>query len=249
MIILKSGDELERMRRAGRIVAKAHELVAELVRPGITTAQLDEAVAKLLAAEGATPAFLGYHGFPAHICASVNEEVVHGIPGKRLLVEGDIVGVDIGAAVDGYYGDSAWTYPVGSVSEDAKRLLEVTEGALYAAIEKARLGGRLSDVSHAVQSFAEAAGFAVVRDFVGHGIGRAMHEPPQIPNYGPPGRGPRLKAGMTLAIEPMVNSGTHEVEILEDRWTVVTKDAGLSAHFEHTVAITPDGPLILTTLD
>lgn len=249
MIILKSSDELVYMRRAGRVVAKAHQLMAEMVRPGITTAELDEAVAKLLAAEGAQPAFLGYHGFPAHICTSVNEEVVHGIPKDRRLEEGDIVGIDIGAVVEGYYGDSAWTYPVGKVSPEAQRLLEVTEASLFAAIEKARPGGRLSDVSHAVQSYVEAAGFSVVRDFVGHGIGRAMHEAPQIPNYGPPGRGPRLKVGMTLAIEPMVNSGTHEVEILEDRWTVVTKDAGYSAHFEHTVAITPDGPLILTTLD
>lgn len=249
MITLKSNDELQRMRRVGRVVARAHALMRESIVPGVTTAELDRAVVALFEKEGVTPAFLGYHGFPASICASVNEQVVHGIPGDRRLEEGDIIGVDIGASLDGYFGDSAWTYPVGQVSEEAQRLLKVTEEALFVGIGRALPGGRLSDVSNAIQVHVEAAGFSVVRDFVGHGIGREMHEPPQIPNYGPAGRGPRLRAGMTLAIEPMVNTGGPEVEILSDRWTVVTKDAGLSAHFEHTVAITPDGPEILTTLD
>lgn len=237
------------MRRAGRVVARAHALVAEMIRPGITTKQLDEAVARLLEREGAISAFLGYHGFPAHICTSVNDVVVHGIPGDYRLKEGDIIGVDIGAIVDGYCGDSAWTYPVGEISEKARRLLEVAEGALMAGIAKAQPGARLSDVSHAIQTFVEAASFSVVRDFVGHGIGRSMHEAPQVPNFGPPGRGPRLRPGMTLAIEPMVNEGTHEVTITSDQWTVVTLDGGLSAHFEHTVAVTEEGPEILTVLE
>ena len=237
------------MRRAGRVVARAHALVAEMIRPGITTKQLDEAVARLLEREGAISAFLGYHGFPAHICTSVNDVVVHGIPGDYRLKEGDIIGVDIGAIVDGYCGDSAWTYPVGEISEKARRLLEVAEGALYGGDREAQPGARLSDVSHAIQTFVEAASFSVVRDFVGHGIGRSMHEAPQVPNFGPPGRGPRPRPGMTLAIEPMVNEGTHEVTITSDQWTVVTLDGGLSAHFEHTVAVTEEGPEILTVLE
>jgi len=249
MIILKSDQEIVRMRRAGRIVAQAHEMVAEMVRPGISTEELDRAVADLIERAGAVSAFLGYHGFPANICTSVNEQVVHGIPGPYRLQEGDIISVDIGVTIDGYCGDSAWTYPVGSVSEDAERLLEVAAQSLDAGIAKAHPGGRLSDVSHAVQSHVEDASFSVVRDFVGHGIGRDMHEPPHVPNYGPPGRGPRLRTGMTLAIEPMVNEGTYEVEVLADQWTVVTKDGKLSAHFEHMVAITDNGPEILTILD
>src|SRR5690625_1796877 len=199
MIILKSDQEIVRMRRAGRIVAQAHEMVAEMVRPGISTEELDRAVADLIERAGAVSAFLGYHGFPANICTSVNEQVVHGIPGPYRLQEGDIISVDIGVTIDGYCGDSAWTYPVGSVSEDAERLLEVAAQSLDAGIAKAHPGGRLSDVSHAVQSHVEDASFSVVRDFVGHGIGRDMHEPPHVPNYGPPGRGPRLRTGMTLA--------------------------------------------------
>lgn len=249
MIILKSDQELARMRRAGRIVAQAHALVAEIIRPGITTLELDRAVADFLQQAGAVSTFLGYHGYPAHICTSVNEQVVHGIPGPYRLKEGDIVSVDIGVSIDGYCGDSAWTYPVGEVSEEARRLLEVAEKSLQAGIAKAVVGARLSDVSHAIQTVVEEASFSVVRDFVGHGIGRQMHEPPQVPNYGPPGKGPRLRAGMTLAIEPMVNQGTYEVEVLADQWTVVTKDGKLSAHFEHTVAITENGPEILTVLD
>lgn len=249
MIVLKTAAEIEKMRRIGKIVARAHQLVAETIAPGITTGQLDRQVAEFFETEGVTGAFLGYQGFPKNICTSVNEQVVHGIPGNRRLEEGDIVGVDIGASLDGYFGDSARTYPVGKISEDAQRLLQVTEEALYKGIEKAVPGNRLSDVSHAIQQHVEAAGFSVVREFVGHGVGRDMHEAPQIPNFGPPGRGPRLRSGMTLAIEPMVNLKAADVVILDDGWTVVTKDAGLSAHFEHSVAITPEGPLILTTVD
>lgn len=249
MIILKSPAEIEKMRRAGRVVAQAHALLRDVIRPGVSTQELDEVVSRFLEQEGAIPSFKGYQGYPATICASVNEEVVHGIPGSRRLEEGDIISVDIGAIVDGYHGDSAWTYPVGTVSDEAQRLLQVGEGSLEAGIAQARKGNRLSDISHAVQVYVEARGFSVVRDFVGHGIGQAMHEAPQIPNFGPPGRGPRLKVGMTLAIEPMVNAGSWEVEILEDRWTAVTKDRSLAVHFEHTVAVTDNGPEILTTLD
>lgn len=249
MIIVKTNEELRKMRRVGAIVARAHEVVAEAIAPGVTTAELDRKVAEFFAKEGVVSAFLGYQGYPAHICTSVNEQVVHGIPGNRRLEEGDIVAVDVGASLDGYYSDMARTYPVGKVAPEVERLLRTTEEALYKGIEKAVPGARLSDVSHAVQQHVEAAGFSVVREFVGHGIGRSMHEAPQVPNYGPPGRGPRLRPGMTLAIEPMVNMKGPEVVILDDGWTVVTKDAGWSAHFEHTIAITPDGPVILTTLD
>lgn len=248
MIILKSDAEVQKMRRVGRIVARAHELVAGAIAPGVTTNELDTMVANFFKKEGVTSPFLGYQGYPASICTSVNEQVVHGIPGSTRLEEGDIVGVDIGATLDGYCGDSAWTYPVGKISESAQRLLRVSEEALYKGIEQAIVGGRLSDISHAIQVHVEAAGYSVVREFVGHGIGEEMHEPPQIPNFGPPGRGPRLRSGMTLAIEPMVNVEGPDIEILNDGWTVVTKDAGLSAHFEHSVAVTPAGPLVLTTL-
>jgi len=248
MIILKSPEEIEAMRRAGRVVALAHRRIAEAIRPGIRTKDLDALALEVLKAEGAIPSFKGYQGYPANICVSVNEQVVHGIPGNTVLREGDIVSVDIGAVVDGFHGDAAWTYPVGEVDEAAQALLRAGEGALYAGIEKARPGNRLSDISHAVQVYVESRGFSVVRDFVGHGIGRSMHEAPQVPNFGPPNRGPRLKPGMTLAIEPMVNAGGYEVEILSDRWTVVTRDRSLSVHFEHTVAITEDGPVVLTAL-
>jgi len=235
------------MRRAGRLVAEAHKRLAEAVRPGIRTIELDALVEELFKANGAVSSFKGYQGYPANICVSVNEQVVHGIPGETVLKEGDIVSIDVGAIVDGFHGDAAWTYPVGEVDDEAKRLLKVGEGSLYAALEKAKVGNRLSDISHAVQSYVEARGCSVVRDFVGHGIGRSMHEAPQVPNFGPPGRGPRLKAGMTLAIEPMVNAGRPEVKILPDQWTAVTADGTLSVHFEHTVAITEDGPVILTS--
>lgn len=249
MIVVKTAAEVEKMRRVGRIVAQAHRLVDEAIAPGITTDDLDRLVARFFEEQGVKGAFLGYEGYPKNICTSVNEEVVHGIPGPRTLQEGDIVGVDIGASLDGYYGDAARTLGVGEISDEAQRLLQVTEEALYKGIEKAVPKGRLSDISHAIQQHVEAAGFSVVREFVGHGVGRAMHEAPQVPNFGEPGRGPRLRTGMTLAIEPMVNMKGPEIVVLDDGWTVVTKDAGLSAHFEHSVAIMPDGPLILTMLD
>lgn len=249
MIILKSPEEIRLLRRAGRLVAEAHARVAELVRPGVTTAELDRAVEELIRKAGGTPTFKGYRGYPASICTSVDHEVIHGIPGPRRLEEGQIVSVDIGATLDGYVGDSAWTYPVGEVAPEVRRLLEVTEAALYRGIDAARVGNRISDIGHAVQSFVEAHGYSVVREFVGHGVGRSMHEDPQVPNYGKPGRGPRIKAGMCLAIEPMVNMGKHHVRILEDQWTAVTVDGLPSAHFEHTVIVTDDGPEILTRHD
>lgn len=249
MIVLKSSDEIQSMRSAGRVVAQAHQLVRELVRPGLTTLELDRAVEEFLLGQNAIPAFKGYQGYPASICASPNEVVVHGIPSKDVVLqEGSIISVDIGAFVDGFCGDSAWTYPVGEVDPKVQLLLQTTEEALFQGIEQARVGNRLSDISHAVQRRAEERGFSVVRDFVGHGIGRKMHEAPQIPNFGPPGRGPRLKTGMTLAIEPMVNVGSYHVQVLDDNWTVVTRDNNWSAHFEHTIAITDEGPVILTIL-
>jgi methionyl aminopeptidase len=249
MIVLKSADEIQFMREAGRVVAQAHALVRELIRPGLTTLDLDRAVDEFLLKQNAIPAFKGYQGYPASICASVNEVVVHGIPSKDVILqEGSIISVDIGAFVDGFCGDSAWTYPVGEVDPEVQSLLQTTEEALFEGIAQAKVGNRLSDISHAVQQRAEERGFSVVRDFVGHGIGRKMHEAPQIPNFGPPGRGPRLKTGMTLAIEPMVNMGSYHVQILNDNWTVVTRDNKWSAHFEHTIAITDEGPVILTIL-
>jgi methionyl aminopeptidase len=234
------------MRLPGEIVGGAHERVREALKPGVTTAELDRLVEEYIREKGGTPAFKGYRGFPASVCASVNEEVVHGIPGSRTLEEGDIVGVDIGVRAGGFYADAAQTLPVGSVSKEAQDLLRVTRESLYQGIERARVGNRMGDVSHAIQEFVEKAGFSVVRSLVGHGIGRAMHEDPQVPNFGPAGKGPELKAGMALAIEPMVNIGRHEVEVLDDSWTVVTIDGSLSAHFEHTVAITDNGPVVLT---
>jgi methionyl aminopeptidase len=246
MIVSKSKTELEIMREAGRLVALTHEVIRQAIRPGVTTRELDRIGEAFIRSHHALPSFKGYHGFPASICASVNEEVVHGIPGDRVLQEGDIVSIDIGVYYKGYHGDAAVTYPVGEISETAAKLLRVTEESLYKGIEKATVNNRLYDISHAVQQHVEAAGFSVVRDFVGHGIGQNMHEEPQIPNFGPPGRGPRLKAGMVLAIEPMVNAGQYHVQTLADNWTVVTVDGSLSAHFEHTVAVTENGPEILT---
>jgi methionyl aminopeptidase len=217
------------------------------VAPGVTTAELDQVAEERILAAGATPAFKGYHGYPATICASINEEVIHGIPsGRRVLQESDIISIDVGVQLDGYYGDSAITLPVGQVSEEAARLLRVTEESLYKAIERVRPGARISDIGHAVQTHVEAHGFSVVREFVGHGIGQRMHEEPQVPNYGEPGRGPRLAEGMVIAIEPMVNAGKPDVKVLRDGWTAVTRDASLSAHFEHTVAVTAGDPWILT---
>lgn len=246
MIAVKSQHELEIMREAGRIVARAHEAVRLSIRPGVRTLDLDAVADEVIRSAGATPSFKGYQGFPGAICASVNDELVHGIPGERILREGDIVSVDIGAYYKGYHGDSAFTHPVGEVIEEARRLLEVTEESLREGIRQATVGGRLSNISNAVQAYVEARGFSIVREYVGHGIGRDMHEPPQIPNYGPPGRGPRLRKGMVLAIEPMVNAGAPDVKTLGDRWTVVTADGSLCAHFEHTVAIDDDGPVLLT---
>jgi methionyl aminopeptidase len=248
MIVLKSDRELAYMRDAGRIVAETHAELKKAVAPGITTLELDQIAEDYITQKGATPAFKGYHGFPASICASINEEVVHGIPGLRALESGDIISIDIGAVINGYYGDAAQTLPVGTISDDALNLLKVTEEALYKGIEQVKVGNRLTDISHAIQRHAEDNGYSVVRDYVGHGIGTKMHEAPQVPNFGLPGHGPRLKPGMCLAIEPMVNMGTYEVETLLDNWTVVTQDKQLSAHFEHSVAVTEKGPLILTEI-
>ena len=247
MIVCRSAAELEKMRAAGRLVADVLTELGALVAPGVTTAALDVVAEERIRAAGAIPAFKGYHGYPATICASINDEVIHGIPsGRRILNEGDIVSIDVGASLDGYYGDHAVTVAVGPVSEEAAMLLRVTEESLYKAIERVRVGGRISDIGHAVQQHVEAYGLSVVREFVGHGIGQRMHEEPQVPNYGEPGRGPRLAEGMVLAIEPMVNAGKPAVKVLGDGWTAVTRDSSLSAHFEHTVAVTADGPWILT---
>jgi methionyl aminopeptidase len=235
------------MRAAGRLVGDVLTALAARVAPGVATVELDEIAEGLIADAGAVAAFKGYRGYPATICASINEEVIHGIPSsRRVLHEGDIVSIDVGVSLGGYYGDSAVTLPVGRVSEEAATLLRVTEESLYKAIEHARPGYRVSDISHAVQRHVEGYGFSVVREFVGHGIGQQMHEDPQVPNYGEPGRGPRLAAGMVLAIEPMVNAGRAAVKVLPDGWTAVTRDRSLSAHFEHTVAVTAEGPWILT---
>lgn len=246
MIVLKRPDEIARMRAAGRIVGQLLEEIGRRIRPGVTTAELDRFAEAFIRERGAVPSFKGYRGYPASICTSVNEQVVHGIPAARRLREGDILSVDVGVVLDGYHGDAARTFPVGDVDERALRLLEVTEQALWAGIEQARVGHHLSDIGHAIQRLVEGAGLSVVREFVGHGIGRQMHEEPQVPNYGLPGRGVRLRAGMTLAIEPMVNEGGSDVTILEDHWTAVTVDGSRSAHFEHTVAITDGGPVVLT---
>jgi len=246
MINLRTKEEIEKLRRSNRLVAQALLKVREAIKPGVRTAELDRIAEETIRKGGGRPAFKGYRGYPANLCVSVNEEVVHGIPGPRRLEEGDIVSLDLGVLMDGYYGDAAITVPVGEVSEEAKKLIEVTEEALHKGIEKARVGNRLYDISHAIQSWVESFGFSVVRDFVGHGIGRQLHEEPQVPNFGPPNQGPRLMVGMVLAIEPMVNAGGWQVKVREDGWTVVTADGSLSAHFEHTIAITEDGPDILS---
>ncbi len=248
MILLKSVQELERMRRAGRIVALCLEELRAMVGPGVKTADLDRRAERCIAKHGGLPAFLGYRGFPATICASINSEVVHGIPGERRLQDGDIVSLDVGVRLEGYHADAAITVPVGKVDARARRLVEVTQEALNRGIAVMEQGRRLTDVSHAIQSYVESMGYSVVRDYGGHGIGQSMHEDPPVPNFGPPGTGPLLKEGMVLALEPMVNVGGWEVTVLDDQWTVVTVDGSLSAHFEHTVAITGDGPLVLTHL-
>ena len=249
MIILKTPDEIAVMAKASRVVAEALAVLKSAVKAGITTDELDRLAESEIRARGAIPAFKGYRNYPKTLCASVNEQVVHGIPSKRVLKEGDIIGLDLGAIVGGFYGDSAVTVAVGRIDEKTAALVRITEESLALAIEQATVGNRLSDISHAVQRHVEAAGYSVVTEFVGHGIGRQLHEEPQVPNYGKPGQGPRLQAGMVLAIEPMVNMGGPAVRVLEDRWTAVTADGSLSAHFEHTIAIQPSGPaLVLSQL-
>jgi methionyl aminopeptidase len=248
MIILKSKSEVEKMAIACRIVAEVLDVLVRAARPGLTTLELDALAERGIRTRGGVPAFKGYRGFPNTLCVSINEQVVHGIPSKRRLRTGDIIGLDLGAKWEGYYGDAAITIPVGLIPSETGCLLATAREALYMGIKEVSPGKHLSDISHTIQRYAEARGYSVVRAFVGHGIGTALHEEPQVPNFGPPGRGPRLKAGMVLAIEPMVNIGVADVEILDDGWTVVTADGQLSAHFEHTVAITDEGPQILTAL-
>jgi methionyl aminopeptidase len=248
MIILKSKSEIEKMAMACHIVAEVLQDLVRVVRPGLTTLELDALAERSIHTRGGVPAFKGYRGFPNTLCVALNEQVVHGIPSKRRLRAGDIIGLDLGAKWEGYYGDAAITVPVGQIPSNTECLLTTAQEALYMGIKEVSPGKHLSDISHAIQRYAETRGYSVVRAFVGHGIGTALHEEPQVPNFGPPGRGPRLKAGMVLAIEPMVNIGDADVEILDDGWTVVTADGQLSAHFEHTVAITDEGPQILTAL-
>ncbi len=244
--MIRRKDELDKMRRAGKVVAEIHEVTRAAIRPGITTAQLDALAAEVLAKRGARSNFLNYHGFPAVICTSPNDMIVHGIPGDYVLREGDIISIDAGAIVEGYHGDAAYTAGVGEISATAARLIEVTERSLWAGIDQLVVGQRLHEVGRAIQKVAEAAGFSVVREYVGHAIGTAMHESPQVPNYWPGTPGPTLKAGMVFAIEPMVNVGSHETYVLDDGWSVMTADGSLSAHFEHTIAVTEDGPEVFT---
>lgn len=248
MIYLKSSNEIDIMRKAGRIVAETLAKVEEVIKPGMTTMELDKIAEEYIISCGARPSFKGYHGFPATLCTSVNEEVVHGIPGNRVLQEGDIVSVDCGAILNGYQGDAARTFPVGRISDEAMKLINVTRESFFKGIEMALIGNRLTDISHAIQQYVEAEGFSVVRDYVGHGIGKDLHEDPEVPNFGRPGRGPKLVSGMVLAIEPMVNIGGFHVKTQSNQWTVVTVDGSLSAHYENTVAILPEGPEILTLI-
>ena len=246
MITLKSPHEIELMRRAGKITAAARALARDMVKPGVTTAQIDKAVYQFIRSQGATPSFLHYNGYPASVCVSVNDEIIHGIPGKRVLQEGDIVSVDVGAFIGGFHGDCAGTYPCGQVSDEALRLIRVTQQSFFEGIKYAREGYRLSDISAAVQAYVEANGFSVVREYVGHGIGHQMHEAPEVPNYGKPGHGPRLLRGMTIAVEPMVNAGTAAIRQMPDGWTVRTADGKNAAHYENTVLITDGEPELLT---
>lgn len=248
MIICKSESEIEKLRRSGRLVREILEEAREQAKPGVTTMDLEKFVERRLTKAGAKPAFKGYRGYPCCLCASVNEQIVHGIPSNRRLNEGDIISLDLGVIIDGYYGDSAMTVPVGTISDSLQRLLRVTEESLQLAIEKARVGNRLGDVSSAVEQHVVSNGFSVVKEFVGHGIGRQLHEDPQIPNFGQPGYGPPLREGMVLAIEPMVNAGSPGLKILDDQWTAVTADGAHSAHFEHMIAVTHNGPDVLTRL-
>jgi methionyl aminopeptidase len=248
MIILKSPEEIKRLVQSCDIVARTLNAIKAIVKSGITTAEIESFAEAYIRAKNAVPAFKGYRGYPASICTSVNNEVIHGIPSARVLKEGDILGVDLGVYKDGFYGDAAYTFPVGKIRPGVERLLKVTEESLYIGIENARAGNRVSDISYSIQRHVESNGFSVVRAFVGHGVGSELHEEPQVPNFGPPGRGPRLRPGMTLAIEPMVNEGGYEVLILDDGWTAVTTDGKLSAHFEHTVLVTLNEPRILTKI-
>ncbi|HUR23340.1 MAG TPA: type I methionyl aminopeptidase [Acidimicrobiales bacterium] len=248
-ITLKSPEQIAKMREAGRVVAEMLQACADAARPGITTDDLDKVARGVLARRKAKSNFLGYHGYPAVICTSPNSVIVHGIPGPYRLVEGDIISIDCGAIIDGWHGDAARTIPVGEISEEARKLITVTEESLWAGIQHVRDGARLTDIGHAVQTVAEGAGFSVVREYVGHGIGRAMHEEPQVPNYGEPGKGIKLKVGHVLAVEPMVNLGSCETQLNDDGWTVITADGTLSAHFEHSIAVTDDGPEVLTVLN
>ena len=249
MITIKNERELESMRQACKITAAARALAGEMVRPGVSTRSIDKAVHDFIVAQGAKPSFLGYNGFPASSCISVNATVIHGIPGGYILKDGDIVSIDVGAYYKGFHGDCAATFACGTISAEAEKLIEVTKQSFFEGIRFATPGHRVSDISHAIETYVESNGFSVVRSFVGHGVGAQLHEEPEVPNYGAPGRGPRLLPGMTLAIEPMVNVGTHEVRILKDRWTVVTTDGELSAHFENTVLITDGEPEILTVAE
>ena len=246
MIILKSGHDIDLMRQAGKITAAARALAGEMVAPGVTTQEIDKAVQQFIKQHGAVPSFLNYNGYPGSCCISVNDEVIHGIPGKRVLKEGDIVSIDVGAYIGGYHGDCAATFPCGKISDEAKRLIAVTEQSFFEAMQFAREGSRVSDISAAVQRYVEKEGFSIVREYVGHGIGRNLHEAPEVPNYGEPGRGPRLLRGMTLAVEPMVNAGTAAIQNMSDGWTVKTKDGKYSAHYENTILITDGEPEILT---
>jgi methionyl aminopeptidase len=246
MIIRKSASEIELMQRAGRVVVDTLALIGDHVRPGATTAELDALADEFIRVHGGVPTFKGYRGYPASICTSPNDMIVHGIPGPYALEEGDILSVDVGVTLDGYVGDSSYTFAVGRIEPDAERLLEVCQDALAAGIEQCQPGGRLSDISHAIQRVTEENGYSVVRALVGHGVGRSMHEDPQIPNFGPPGRGPELAPGMVFAIEPMINGGGPDITVEDDQWSIRTADGSLSAHFEHTVAVTEEGPRILT---
>ena len=250
MIILKTARELTKMREAGRIAQKALLLAGEAVEPGVSTQELDTIVRKFIEEQGAKPSFLGYGGFPASACISVNNVVIHGIPSKKqILKEGDIVSIDVGAFFDGFHGDNAWTFPCGDISDEAQALIDATKESLFLGIKAAVAGNRLGDIGSTIQGYVEPRSYSVVRDFVGHGVGAKLHEEPSVPNFGTPGRGTRLMPGMTIAIEPMINAGTHRVKVLDDDWTTVTADGKLSAHFEHTIAITSDGPVILTQAD
>ena len=249
MITIKNEHELQSMRRACRITAQARALAGSMVKPGVSTKEIDKAVHDFIVAQGAKPSFLNYNGFPASVCISVNDCVIHGIPGGYTLKEGDIVSVDVGAQIEGFHGDCAATYPCGAISTEAQRLIDVTKESFFVGIKEATKGHRVSDISHAIQTYVESNGFSVVRSFVGHGIGRKLHEDPEVPNFGAAGRGPRLLKGMTLAIEPMVNAGVHDVHILKDGWTVLTNDGKLSAHYENTVLITDGEPEILTVTE